>query len=396
MTPKPWWQDTFVLSTFASIQQGDNVERIIELLAEAGLNTVECNCPLEYRADDPTREEITRALVACEKHGLRFFVTDHQRMTGVAEPKVDDLKSIVEDYASYPALAGYYVWDEPETQYFAAVRMMFDTLKALDSERLSLNALVPSYGHHRWPDDYPAFVRGFVSAVDPPVLSFDYYSVSQDPNIPDSPVNVSQELYRDLALWSNISRETGKPLWFYPSACKWGGIAKPTLGIIRLQVNTAIAYGATGIQYFQARGFSGGPLDFTDAPINPDGTKGPSFDIFKSVNEEVSALAPLYPIMKLEKVTHTAPVPEDNNTFEPGYEGLLEASDNLIISFMRSPQGQMHYFVVNKDPVQTSEITLRFSNPVSLVREPGRTEPLGSDVAYKLEAGQAILLSLET
>jgi len=394
MTTKPWWEDTFVFSTFASIQRGDNIEKIIELLAEAGLNAVECNCPLEYRSDDPTHEEITRALVACEKHGLRFFLTDHQRMTGVAEPKLDELKSIVDDYASYPALAGYYVWDEPYTQHFGAVRMMLDTFQSLDPKRLPLNAIAPSYGRHQWPDDYPAFVRQFVSEVDPFVLSFDYYSVSQDPNVPDSPVNVLQELYRDLALWSSISRETGKPLWFYPSACRWFSVAKPTCGTLRFQVNTAIAYGATGIQYFLARGFSGGPFDFIDAAINPDGTKGPSFDIFKFVNEEVSALAPLYPNMKLEKVTHTAPVPEGNEAFEPGYEGLLEASDNLIVSFMRPPSGQMHYFVVNKDPAHAREIKLRFEKPVGIVSSPGTCEVITKTVTCRLDAGGMVLLSL--
>lgn len=395
LSSKNWWDNKFILSTFTSFQHGDNIEKIVALLSEAGLNAMESNCPLEYSANDPTKEEFVRALKACGKYDLKFLITDHKRMTGVSNPPEDALKSLVDDYSSYPALGGYYVWDEPGVDKFGDVRRMYDLLHKLDPKRLCLNAIMPSYGPYKHPKDYADYVRGFVKQVDPPVLSFDFYSVYQtgDSSVP---VGVNQDLYRDLALWSNVSLETGKPLWMYVTACQWGANAKPTRATLSFQVYTAIAYGVKGIQYFECRGFSGGAIDFVDAPVNGDGTKGPTFDLFKSFNAEINVKAQILARLKLVKVMHTAPVPLDNAALEPGFWGIKSASDNLTISCLTGPHSKRYLVVVNKDVNFAHDVFLQFEGSTSLVQVPENTQLRGKDnrISFTLAPGGGKLFEI--
>jgi hypothetical protein len=368
---KSWWDGKFILSTFASVQKGDDIEKMVSQLHAIGLNTLECNTPLEYSSNDAGKEEIVRTLNACEKYGMKFFVTDHDRLTGVRTPSEAAIKSLVSDYSSFPALGGYYVWDEPGTGDFAAVKNIYEILRKEDPSRLPLNAMLPSYGPYK---NYADYAAEFVKVVDPPVLSFDYYGVIRDDSDKNHPIKISDGLYNDLAVWSKLSTETGKPLWFYASSCHWANVASPTMPVLSAQVFTAIAYGAKGIQYFEARGHTGGKIDFVDAPVNQDGSNGPTFELFKSFDAKIMAMAPWLSKLKLLKVMHTGAVPPENIPLEAGYQGLSEASENLIISFHEGPHAKKYMIVVNKDANSAHDVFLQFSKKIRLLQVPDMTE----------------------
>lgn len=389
-----WWKEQFVLSTFASVRPGDDIEAVVGSLAEAGLTALESNTPLQYKAERLSREEHIRVLEASERSGLRYFVTDHGRMTHQTEPSREAIESLVEDFAGYPALGGYYVWDEPKPEQFEAVARMYRWLQALDPDRLPLNAMLPSYGPYKYPDDYPRYVRAFVETVDPPVLSFDFYGLVQQE---DGSVAVAPRLFQDLALWSEVSVETGKPLWFYAAACQRDQMAEPTRATISFQVYTAIAYGAKGIQYFMARDFTGGPVDFTGAPLRADGTPGPLFEAFKNLNGEISSLSEAILPLTVQQVVHTAPVPPESEAFEPGMASLADAPDDLILALHHDPDGRRYLVVVNRDLSAQRDVTLEFAEALAVVRLPeGEQDPEPDrQMPLVLPAGGGALLRLD-
>lgn len=410
----PWWRETFVISTFAAVRTGDDIDAVVARLADLGLNAFECNTPLEYAAQDLTHEERTRALEASAKHGLRLFVTDHKRLTGVADPTREAVESVVRDYSRYPALGGYYVWDEPGPAQFPAVRKIYDVLRELDPSRLPLNAMVPSYGPHHYPDDYPEFARQFLDTVDPPVISFDFYGLSQPPDDRAAPIAISPDLYRDLDLWSSLARDRDKPLWFYPSSCHWATIVRPTAATLRFQVYTAAAYGAKGIQYFVARSFTGDKIDFVDAPLSPDGTPGATYDAFKEVNRELAAIGPALMQLEKDRVIHTDPVPHGAAPLRGGHAGILGADNDLILGFLRDPAvpassretgnlsptpktARRFVLVVNKDLKSERNVFLRFDGPTVLVPYPEATPLAASDHArFLLPAGGGRLFEIRS
>lgn len=385
---EPWWNQQFVLSAFTSVQNGDDIEKVIALFAEAGLNALESNTPLEYKAENLTHENLVRALNACEKHNIKFFIADHKRLTGVQNPEDEAIKALVQEYAKYPALGGYYVWDEPRGN-FDAVAKSFGILRAADPSRLPLVAMLPSYGPQKWPDQYPAFVHKFIKEVDPPVLSFDYYAMSGGPG----GYRVGAGVYQDLALWSSISLETGKPLWMYVTSCAWK--SRPSLASLRIQAYTAIAYGAKGIQYFVAKSFTGRRPEFAGAALKMDGTKGELFNTFKDFNAEIKALGPTLMSLKLNKIMHSNPVPSGNKPFAP-HLGIQGVPDNLIISFHEASGGRNYLMLVNKDPNKARQIDLAVASGVTLTRLPDKTEmkPAGDKISFPMPEGGGLLFEI--
>jgi hypothetical protein len=380
-----WWHKQFVLSAFTSVQNGDDIEKVIALLGEAGLNALESNTPLEYKAETLSPENLIRTLNACEKHNIKFFITDHKRMTGVKNPKEDELRAMVNEYKDYPALGGYYVWDEPRG-HFDAVKQSFDVLRAADPSRLPLVAFLPSYGPWKHPKTYPDMARKFVETVNPPVLSFDYYAMKGSPG----KYSQSASVYLDLELWSSLSLETEKPFWMYVTSCSWK--SSPSMESLRLQVYSAIAYGAKGIQYFVAKSFTGRKPNFAGAPLNMDGSKSRFYDTFKAFNMEVKALGPYLMPLKLTKVMHTNPAPNGTKPFAP-HLGLMAAPDNLIVSFHQGKDGKNYLFVVNKDANQNRDITLTVTPGTLLMLLNGDVKPNreGNEVSFKMFKGGGLL-----
>lgn len=362
MKNEAWWNQQFILSAFTSVQNDDDIEKVIALFGEAGLNALESNTPLEYKAKDLSPENLIRTLKACEEHNIKFFITDHKRMTGVTKPKEDELKALINEYKDYPALGGYYVWDEPRG-HFDAVKKSFDVLRTADPSRLPLVAMIPSYGPWKHPHKYPAIMRSFVKKVDPPVLSFDYYAMRGGPG----KYVQSQNVYLDLELWSSLSVETGKPFWMYVTSCSWQ--SQPSLESLRLQVYSAIAYGAKGIQYFVAKSFTGCEPSFSGAPLNMDGSKSTFYDTFKAFNMEVKALGPCLMPLKLTKIMHT----KGTIPFTP-HLGLMAAPDDLIISFHQGKDGKDYLFIVNKNPNADRQVPLTVAPGISLVSLPQKVE----------------------
>ncbi len=390
----PWWEETFTISTFASCRPGDNLEKFVSGLHGLGFNAMETNTPLEYHAEDLSVEEQRRILDLCQRHGMRYFVTDHKRLTGVGNPSEEALRELISDYSNHPALGGYYVWDEPGREQFASVVRTYAILRANDPEHLPLNAMVPSYGPYRWPDDYPAFARQFVETVNPPVLSFDFYALGKNPE--GGAPGVVPTLYRDLQLWSDLAIEKGRPLWFYPSAVSWGGVVEPTLATLRFQVSVAMAYGAKGIQWFMARDFTGGSIDFTGGALTMQGEKGAAWRPLRQVNRWMARLGPTVMTLRREGLAHTAPEPPDVNRFVPGFAGLESASDNLILADHRAvrgrEKGERYLWVVNRDLGAETVAELRFTRSIALT-EAGSNRVLNSSKKHRvrLEPGEGKL-----
>lgn len=71
MTNGAWWNQQFVLSAFTSVQNNDDIEKVIALFGEAGLDALESNTPLEYEAEDLSPENLIRTLKACETHNIK-------------------------------------------------------------------------------------------------------------------------------------------------------------------------------------------------------------------------------------------------------------------------------------------------------------------------------------
>jgi hypothetical protein len=199
-----------------------------------------------------------RALDLCAAVGLRCFVVDGRIYRGErpyrpeSAPSQADVDAVVADYGRHPALAGFLLYDEPSPHAFAPLAATIARLRERAPDALSLVPLFPIHDDPRFPDafegrDYEAYLREFVQTCRPPVLAYDYYPFF------DPPARMPQYL-ANFAIAALVAAEAGLPLWYYPAivAGPPAGLA-PTLGRIRLQVNLALAHGASGLLHYTYR-----------------------------------------------------------------------------------------------------------------------------------------------
>ena len=154
---------------------------------------------------------------------------------------------------TYPALAGYQIFDEPSTDNIGQIRYEKEAIEALDPNPnhpvyVNLHPSSASKGS-LGVEDYFEYVETFVTECNLKLITFDQYPVFQgyiDPSWPRSLVAV-----RESALRHNI------PFWAFTCCCREWNREDPTLETMRLQCNTNLAYGAQVNQFFVYRSTSG-------------------------------------------------------------------------------------------------------------------------------------------
>ena len=213
-----------------------------------------------------------RALDLCAAVGLRCFVVDGRIYRGErpyrpeAAPGQADVDAVVADYGRHPALAGFLLYDEPSPHAFAALAATIGRLRERAGDAISLVPMFPMHADPRFPNafegrDYEAYLREFVATCRPAVLAYDYYPFF------DPPARMPQYL-ANFGIAARVAAEAGLPLWYYPAIVA-GPPAHlaPTPGRIRLQVNLALAHGASGLLHFTYRAEERAPRDVV-RPVN--------------------------------------------------------------------------------------------------------------------------------
>jgi hypothetical protein len=207
-----------------------------------------------------------RALDLCAAAGLRCHVVDARLYRGQrpyppeTAPGQAEVDAVVADYGRHPALAGYLLYDEPSPHAFPALADTIARLRARDPSASALVPLFPMHADPRFPNafegrDYPTYLREFVRTCRPPALAYDYYPFF------DPPARWPEYL-ANFRIAADVAREAGLPLWYYPAIVA-GPPARlaPTLGRIRLQVNLALAHGASALLHFTYRSDARAPRE---------------------------------------------------------------------------------------------------------------------------------------
>lgn len=273
-------RNTFVLSTFMALDGDTNLtknQRILCNTRDAGLNLVEVTWL-------STEESILAALRAAETvPGISLLVQNargaDQKGTNLggigtaympASISAGEVNAWVKKLQGYSSLAGYYVWDEPNSQRVEDCRKLTDFYQAADPERLAFSCILPSYGEYRWPSSYPAYVDAYIQTVQPAVLSLNYYPFNFQ-----SSIQTTSDLYRDMGYMRKKSLENKIPYWHYFQAIKDG--KSLTVPQIQVQMMLALAYGVKGLSYYTSQ------YSITDVNGNPTA----NYAALKSLNTRV-------------------------------------------------------------------------------------------------------------
>lgn len=330
-----------------------------------------------------TEDETERELDIAQKAGVKIIIHSQELPS--------DPKKIITRFKDHPALAGYYLGDEPKSPLFTQYGELAEKIRTFDNTHYCyvnlprITHFDPNFG--RGTENYKAYMNDFLSKIKPDFLSYDnytiYYPKDSKELMVDPHMFENLEVIRDAALKANLdfwafcltsSHTVGKGAKFrlYPV---------PSLGHMRLYVYSDLAYGAQGIEYFTY--WQAGPDTVTNsygdyfltAPINFDGKRTPVYDSLKIINTEIKNLSFVFADAKVKWVRHTGnTIPEGTTKLDTELEKTpfkdLQASGGLIVSLLEKADNS-YLILVNRDCSNSVDLTIELKPGVKRVLKSG-------------------------
>jgi hypothetical protein len=210
-------------------------------IAAAGFTAIGAPC------EGPVTPALNQqALAVAARHGLRLWITDPRLdANAVREPDwTARLAEGVRAYRDHPALAGYFVADEPPVSRFAAVAAVVAALRAHDPAH---PAYVNLYADYAPPETlgterYEDYLARYVGTVRPAFLSYDHYPFRLDRD--------RSSFFTNLRTIRTVATHEGLPFVLIVQAMPHGSYRDPTDAELAWQAFHALAAGAAGVSYF--------------------------------------------------------------------------------------------------------------------------------------------------
>ena len=311
-----------------------------------------------------TMEEVETALDAANKVGIQLIIACPELRK---EPE-----KTVRRFMKHPAVAGYFLRDEPVVADFAALAAWAKRIQAVDNSKFCYLNLFPTGGEEHLKflgvQNYREYVSRFNKEVPLPFLSFDHYPVLGD-NV------LKAEWYENLEEFSDESAKVGKDFWAFALATKHGPYPIPTQASLRLQLYSDLVYGAQGLQYFTYWTPAGDSFyDYQHGPIGLDGKRTEIYDLVKELNAEIRSIAGIFLGAKVLSVRHTGSVIPRGTTRLTSLPEKVKVLDThgygAIVSLIEN--GDKKYLtIVNRNLKDTMELTFYADPSVKRVLKDG-------------------------
>lgn len=283
LAPRPAWTPrVFPISFWCGPPDKYLTEDRFREIADAGFNIVMPPC--EGAA---TVERNRTILGLCAKVGLKAFIQDSRMPASLQDGAKarTALDAIIADYSRYPALAGYFLTDEPGAGAFGGLAQVVAYVKEHDPAHQVFINLLPNYAS---PEQlgtltYEEHLDRYLTTVHPFVLSYDHYHFLTSGDRPGFFRNLSQA--RDAAL------AHGVPFWQIVLAISHGPYRELTEAEKRYEAMQTLAFGGKGVLFFTYWTPPSDPTwQWKPAIISYTGERSRQYDQVTRVNHDVAEL----------------------------------------------------------------------------------------------------------
>ncbi|RIH66902.1 T9SS C-terminal target domain-containing protein [Mariniphaga sediminis] len=286
-----------------------------------------------------------------------------------------DPENTVLRFMDHPALAGYYLDDEPSMSEFAGLGEWAKRIQAVDSVHFCYVNLYPNStpSFRLGTSDYKLYVKNFYETVPQQIYSYDHY-----PFTGDSLGKFSELYYDNLEFFSDEAKKAGKPFWAFAMATAiYGTFPIPTTAALRLQMFSSLAYGAQGLQYFTYWTPPCGDDEcFHDGPIY-NGERTPVYYKVQQVSKEIQGLSGVFLGSGVVSVRHTGSIPQGTTrlTELPEQIKVLEISGQGAVVSVLERDSLAFLAVVNRDFRNSMDLTIKGDSSVRRVLKDGTLVP---------------------
>ncbi len=347
-------QDILPIMSWISMPPGEefSLERLLEM-KDAGIN-VNFSHTWDY-------EWALRELDLGKEAGIRImFMCDKLR-----EQPEETVKAVM----NHPALAGYFLKDEPMDDSFDKLWAWAKRILDTDPNHVCYLNLLPTYGPFPTLEDYRKHVRHFVEAVPIPLISFDHYPVIGENTL-------RADWYGNLEVISEESRRVNRPFWAFALSTSHWSYPPPTMASLRLQMYSNLAYGAQGLQYFTY--WNPTEKEYHDAPITLAGKRSSAYDRIRDMNRELQARAFVFVRSRVIAVNHLGEkIPDGTKRLEqlPPKVTKLETQNKGAIVSQLEKEGRRYLVIVNRSLTEEMHLTITFEPGVTRILKDGTKVP---------------------
>ncbi len=282
-------------------------EEIFERISEAGINLIVASADTYPGRSD----QIIKSLELGEQFGIGVFVQDTNLLKGLGNTTypVTSAANTLVNYYDYESFCGIHLVDEPTTSYYGTSDGSRDIsrygyLAQLLEDELKIPCyvnLLPVGTTASEKENYAAYVEEFCKTLHPKFLTWDHY-------IFDKARNENYGMYFwNMDVIRQYSEKYNIPFWsFIQAGSQWaeGGLTSfdsdgyfPNEAQFNWNINTSLAFGAQGIQYFpliQPYYFAYGEStewDFErNGIIGAWGNKTQWYNYAQNINKQIAAI----------------------------------------------------------------------------------------------------------
>ena len=390
-------------------------DETMQLIAEAGVNLITYS-NLDYATSS---QSVRKSLDLGEKYGVGIFVKDTNitSQAGNASLNITKIKKQVTNYYNHPAFCGLYLVDEPVSPNYKddssqqKVSMYGDL-----ANTLQYDLKIPCYSNmlpctsEDLKTSYQSYVDEFCTTLNPKVIMWDYYVLD--------PYGNESNYFWNMDLMRTKSKENGVPFWaFIAAGGRWRSDDKylnadtyhPTEGEFNWNVNTCLAFGAQGIQYFpliQPEHFAtiaSASGDYkASGLIGATGEKNDWYGYAQKINTHIGVIDEVLMNSVHQGVIVNGSSANQNvsgisSVITSGRFGELQSVSGDVMVGCFDYNGKTALYVVNYSTTSKKDITLNFAKTcnIKITQNAVNSSQNASQVTLNMTAGEGVLLVIE-
>lgn len=308
----------------------------------------------------PNMDDALKSLTYAEEAGMKLILFFPQIHT--------DSKNTIDKLKSKKAFLGYFIGDEPTPKDFPDFRKYVDIIKQYDDKHLFYINLHPIYAPKTYLQGltYSDYISQANINLSLEFLSFDHYPIVED--------SIRNSFYENLEIIRKESRSSNKEFWGFANSTIHHNYLQPTVSGIKLQHFSNLLYGAQSLQYFTYWTLTSDPQwkkdNFSYAIVDNKGNPTPTYNVIKTVNEQIQRLAWVFSRAKSEATFHTGneipPGTNKLNSIPDGFKFFSTYGKNALVSLM-SNKKKKFIIVQNKSLKENMKLEYQLSKPMKVV-----------------------------
>lgn len=385
-------------------------DKYYKMIQDCGVNLIVYS-PSDYAA---VPNSILEMLNLGQRYNIGHFVTDSQVVSGGLSSS--EMQERIGNYSNFSSFCGVHVVDEPYldgvigdgTHDMSDYAPVFQQLQQLNI--CAGSNILPNWVFYS-DEDFRTYVDTFLADCPAPYLSFDYYVFDKNRNAAD--------YFYNLSTFSQAAQQAGIPMWVLIQAgSQWNNTMDyvdsvtpyyPDEGQFDWNVNTSLAYGAKGIQYFpliQPYWFAWTETQGLDCErngiIGAWGQKTQWYYYAQQMNTHIAAVDEVLMNAVNKGVIVSGEQAKTDNAKSSciidgtSWRELADISGDAMVGCFNY-QGKTALYVVNYDMENPQDISLTFedSYAFSVVQNGHKTNLSGSAIKLPMQPGEGVLIVFE-